>query len=308
MDELGSFRLTPRDEKSPVRAARVAGGQWGVIGAEQLRACGINRATASRWRTGGKLHLIHPGVYALGHPWIPIEGQMVAALLAVGPEAVLSHSTAAWWWGLVDRQPDLIEVSIPHRLKYRGAIRVHRARHMERTRHRRFPITPVARTLVDYASHSSLNEVRRALAEADYKHLLNLEDVEAVLTRGRPGAARLRKARESHQPRLAHTRSGPERRFLALCERADLPLPEVNARIGRMTVDALWRPERLVVEVDTFATHGSAARMERDRRRDLQLRAQGYIVVRYTDIQIDEQPELLVADLRNQLSPTARSA
>jgi very-short-patch-repair endonuclease len=305
MDELGPFPLTPRNEKSPVRAARVAGAQWGVIATKQLQDCGIHRSTVGRWRGGGRLHLIHPRVYSLGHPWIPVEGQMVAALLAVGPEAVLSHATAAWWWGLIDRQPDPVEVSIPHRSKYRGAIRVNRTRHLERTRHRRFPITPVARTLVDYAAHASLSEVRRALAEADYRQLFDRTHLEAALIRGRPGAATLRNAMRTHEPRLAHTRSAPERRFLTLCARAGLPIPEVNVRIGRMTVDALWRPERLVVEVDTYATHGSPARMERDRRRELHLRAAGYTVVRYTDVQIDGQPELVAIDLRAQIARSA---
>jgi very-short-patch-repair endonuclease len=283
-----------------VRAAQVAGAQWGVIGADQLRGCGVGRTTVSRWRDDGKLHRIHAGVYALGHPSVPIEGRLVAALLAVGPEAVLSHATAAWWWGLVTDQPRRIHVSAPGSARSTAEICIHHPRQLERTRHRRFPITPVARTLLDYASHSTLSDVRRALAEAEYKGLLNVDELQTG--RGRPGAAKLRRALQAHQPRLALTRSEVERRFLALCERVGISTPEVNARIGRMTVDALWPAERLVVEVDTFATHGSPARMERDRRRELHLRAAGYRVVRYTDVQIDGQPELIAADLLGQLA------
>jgi predicted transcriptional regulator of viral defense system len=308
MTELSAFPAKGWPEKRTVRAAAVAGAQWGVIGARQLMDCGISGRTARRWRAEGKLHPLHRGVYALGHPSIPVEGRLVAALLSVGPEAVLSHATAAWWWGLTLTEPFRIHVSSPGRARSTPAICIHHPRHHERTRLRRFPITPVPRTLLDFASHSSLSEVRRALAEADYKGLLNVEELKAVLTRGRPGAGKLRRALKTHEPRLALTRSAPERRFLALCERAGIPTPEVNARVGRMTVDALWRPERLVVEVDTYGTHGSPQRMERDRRRELHLRAAGYRVVRYTDVQINQQPELVAADLSQQLGPTARSA
>jgi very-short-patch-repair endonuclease len=300
MDELSSFPARGWPEKRTVRAAAVAGAQWGVIGARQLEDCGVSDRTARRWRSEGKLHRIHAGVYALGHPSVPIEGRLVAALLAVGPGAVLSHATAAWWWGLVTDEPRRIHVSAPGKGRSTAEICIHHPRRLEQTRHRRFPITPIARTLQDFASHSSPREVRRALAEAEYKGLLNVEELQTG--RGRPGAAKLRQALKAHQPRLALTRSEVERRFLALCERVGIGTPEINARIGRMTVDALWPAERLVVEVDTYGTHGSPQRMERDRRRELHLRAAGYRVVRYTDVQIDGQPELIAADLLGQLA------
>lgn len=277
-----------------------------MIGALQLRDCGVSKSTASRWHAEGKLHRIHRGVYALGHRSIPIEGRMVAALIVVGPEAVLSHATAAWWWGLIEREPDRIELTNPRRAKGGDDFLVHRAREIDATRHRRFPITTVPRTLLDLAARSSVSEVRRALAEAEYRRLLDVEEVKRMLGGGRPGSRKLRAALSTHEPRLARTRSRVERSFLELCRRAALPLPDVNARVGRMTVDALWRDAGLAVELDSYGTHGSPARMERDRRRELHLRAAGFAVVRYTDQQIDEQPQLIVADL--QLSLTARSA
>jgi very-short-patch-repair endonuclease len=245
-------------------------------------------------------------VYALGHGSVPVEGRMVAALIAVGPEAVLSHATAAWWWGLIENEPGCIELSNPRRVKDRGDVRVHRTRDPESTRHRRFRITTVPRTLLDLAARASVNEVRRAMAEAEYRRLLNVGEVAAMLGVGRPGSKTLRAALRTHEPRLARTRSRVERRFLELCERAALPMPDVNVKVGRMTVDAVWWDAGLAVELDTYGTHGSPARMERDRRRELHLRAAGFAVVRYTDQQIDEQPQLVLADL--QLSLTARSA
>jgi len=233
---------------------------------------------------------------------------MVAALIKAGPGAVLSHSTAAWWWGLTDREPGTIDVSAPRRARSNAEVRIHQPREIESTRHRRFPITTVARTLLDYATQQPLTDVRRALAETEYKGLLDAEEIRAVIGRGRPGSARLRKALQSHLPELARARSGVEIRFLLLCERENIPLPDVNVRIGWMTVDAVWRKQHLVAELDTFGTHGSPVRMERDRRRELHLRANGFTVVRYTDTQVDEQPNLVAADLRVLLGSAAQSA
>jgi hypothetical protein len=99
--------------------------------------------------------VIHRGVYALGHPWVPIEGRLVAALIHAGPDAVLSHATAAWWWRLVPDQPDVLDVSSLSRAGSVPNVRVHRPRTLDPTRHRRFPVTTVPRTLLDLAAYSS---------------------------------------------------------------------------------------------------------------------------------------------------------
>lgn len=306
MCELGSSGSTPRTNVTPVRAAEVAGEQWGAIAAWQLHQSGVSASAIKRWRAGGWLHPVFDGVYAFGHRSLPYEGRLTAAILSVGRDAALSHGTAAWWWGLIPEAPEPIEVSVPRRARSRPGIRVHRARELEWTRHRRFKVTTVARTLVDCSARHSVSDVRQVLAEAEYKGLLDLQAIHAVMGRGRTGSATLRLALARHEPRIARAKSEVERRFLRLCEQTGLPMPEVNVKIGRMTVDALWREQRVVVEVDTYRTHGSRARMERDRRRELYLRARGFIVLRYTDTQIDEEPDAVAADLR--LSLAARSA
>ncbi len=164
------------------------------------------------------------------------------------------------------------------------------------------PVTSVAETLLDYASGASLPRVRQALAEAEYRGLLSTDAVVAVLGHGRPGSARLRVALRRHLPELARTRSPLEQAFLALCESSGVSMPEVNARVGQMTVDALWRSAGVVVELDGHRSHGTRARIERDRRRELWLRAAGYSVVRYTAEQLTEQRELIRADLERLLS------
>jgi hypothetical protein len=187
-------------------------------------------------------------------------------------------------------------------------VRVHHPRHLDATTHQRFPITTVARTLVDYAAGATVDEVRQALAEADYKRLLNLDEVCPQLRSGRRGSKRLRQALARHQPKLALTRSDTERRFLALCERAGLPLPEVNEPVSRMRIDMVWPQHRIAVELDGYEGHHTPAQMERDRRRELQARMNGFLVIRYTWSQVAHEPELVVADLRRQFSLLERSA
>jgi very-short-patch-repair endonuclease len=289
-------------------AAEIAGKQWGVIGSAQLRACGVGGRIAAGWRRAGRLHRLHPGVDALGHPTVPTEGRMVAALLYAGPDAVLSHHVAAWWWGLTKQEPTVIDVSSSLRAGASNGVIVHRRRGFERTRHRRFPVTTVPQTFLDLAATAPLAVVRRALAEADYQKLFDPRAVVAITGQGKPGSQRLREAVERHQPRLAHTRSYLEERFLALLENEDLPLPELNVRLAGWTVDALWRQQRVVVELDGYDNHHTPAQIQRDRRKELALRAAGFVVLRYTLHQVTEESALVIADLAPRLSPAARSA
>ena len=261
-----------------------------------------------RWRRAGRLHSIHRGVYALGHPSVPIEGRLVAASLHAGAGAVLSHHTAAWWWQLLDEAPAVVEVSAPGRCGSVDGVRVHHPHVIEATRIRRLPVTTVPRTLRDVASRSSAYEVRRMLAQADYHRLLVVDEVAAVCGSGRSGSARLTVALERHEPRIAMTRSELERRFLQACETAGIELPEVNAVVEGWTVDMLWRSKRVIVELDGRDNHSSPGQMERDRRKDLQLRAAGYVVVRYTWAQLIFETSAVLADLCAILSRPATSA
>jgi len=160
----------------------------------------------------------------------------------------------------------------------------------------------VALALREYAVVAPHDRVRRVLAEADYRRLLDVDAVYALLGRGRPGSAKLRAALRRHQPRLALTRSVLEEHFLALCESARLPPPECNSLVEGLTVDMLWRGSRVIVELDGHDAHDSRAQIERDRRRELRLRTAGFVVLRYTWDQITREPELVIADLRLALA------
>lgn len=288
-----------------LRATEVAGKQWGVIGHDQLRRCGIGERRINRWRASGRLHERHPGVYAWGHPSIPIEGELVAALLYAGTGSVLSHRTAAWWWGAIKYRPERIEVSRLVRTRSLPEVLVHERRRFQSTTHRRFPITTVAQTFLDLAVQEPLNQLRHAVANAEYLDLLDLEAVEALLGRGRPGTAKLRTALERHQPRLADTRSRTERIFLGLWESTGMPVPEVNVQLHGWRADFLWRREGLVVETDGYGNHHTSAQIDRDRRMDFTLRKAGLTVNRYSRRQVEEDGESVVADVIRALEARA---
>jgi very-short-patch-repair endonuclease len=305
------MRLPPGKREEPAsvrwkRVVRVGGAQWGAIGHLQLRDCGVGWSATSRWVRSGHLHPKYHGVYAVGHPNLPVEGELTAALLAAGPGAVLSHATAAWWWGLIEHQPAVIEISVPTRRAPIPGLKLHHPRHLETDRHRRFPITTVIQTLLDYAAANSVERVKRALAEAEFLKLVNLDDVRRALGRGRPGSATLREALNTHQPELARTRSELERAFARLCRAEDLPTPEVNVILCGYLVDALWREQRVVVEVDGLDGHRTPAQRERDYQRDLVLRRNGFVVLRYTYQQVKRQAPEVAADLHRALTDGAR--
>jgi very-short-patch-repair endonuclease len=297
---------TPRDRASKVRpwtrVIAVASDQWGTIDHRQLAGCDVPKMTVSRWTAEGRLHRLHRGVYAVGHPAVPYEGQLTAALFFAGSGATLSHATAAWWWGLVADRPNVIQISLNGRRRRPVAgIHFHNRRELDRTWHRRLPVTSVPQTLLDLAATSSFDRIRSLLAEAEFGNLVDLRDVAAVLRRGRPGSGRLRAALDHHMPQLARTRSELERRFLLLCESARLRLPEVNVRFRGYTIDALWRQQRVAVELDGLRGHRTPAQLERDHQRDLMLRAARYAVRRYTWNQVNFHGDLVEADVRAAL-------
>ena len=167
------------------RVVRVAERQWGVVADWQLLRCGVSRPAISRWVVSERLHRIYPRVYAVGHRALATEGQLLAAVLYAGPGAALSHASAAHWWELLPYVPDTTNVTSPKRRRSLDGVCVHSAERLERVMHRGLPVTPVARTLLDFASVATLERVRLAVAEADFKHRLDLEAIDAVAGVGR---------------------------------------------------------------------------------------------------------------------------
>lgn len=302
MPELWRSGSERPNQNARVRVSQLAERQYGRVSWAQLATLKISKASAHRWVREGYLHRLHPGVYAVGHRAPTTEGDLSAALLYAGPGAALGGATALWWFALIDAAPRVIEVTTPNRRASRPGLRVTDRTDPNRIWHRQLPVTPVALALLEYAAGAPPDRVRRVLAEAEYRRLLNLDSVYALLGRGRRGSAKLRRALMRHQPQLALTRSVLEERFLALCESARLPLPECNSVVEGLMVDMLWRDPRVIVELDGHDAHDSRAQVERDRRRELRLRAAGFVVLRYTWDQITREPKLVITDLRLALA------
>jgi hypothetical protein len=250
-----------------VEVARIAATQHGYVTRSQLLHAGFDRnAIAHRVRTG-RLVRAHRGVYAVGHVPPSPYARAMAAVLACGPGAVLSHRSAAALWGLV-RWPRTHEVTAPTDHRVPG-IHTHRSRRLDDvTTHYGIPTTSPARTLLDLAKILDPASLTRAVNDARLRHLLSREDLDGALAR-----------RLTSSPTKAPTRSVLEDAFLAFLDRHGLPRPEVNQRVAGHEVDMLWRPQRLVAELDGRAYHDD---FERDRERDADLLAAGLRVVRVT--------------------------
>jgi very-short-patch-repair endonuclease len=281
----------------------VADRQWGRVSWRQLRELGASERRISHWLRDGYLRKVLPHVYAIGHVADSIEADLMAAILYAGPGAMLSHATALWWHGLLEQQPAWIQVSTPRKCRSQPGISVYSRRAVEPVHHLRIPTTTVSQALLDFASTAPVHRVVRALAEADYRRVL--DSTELRVLRG-PGSVTLKRALARHTPQLAKTKSELERAFRALCRKGGIPAYEVNHRLCGIQVDAFWPDLGVVVELDGVDGHATPAQVHRDRRRDLKLRAAGYVVLRYSYQQVLSEPESVLADLRAALAGAAR--
>lgn len=288
-------------QNAKVRLGDVAGRQWGRVTWAQMQRLGVDRRAATEWSEQGYISRVLPRVWAVGHRAPSYEADLAAALLYAGPGAALSHATAAHWLGLLDERPRAIHVSTPRRCCSQPGVIVHGRRGEPRFWHRGFPLTSVPQILLDVAATESRRRLRMALANTDYRNLLNLQAIEAVLGRGRPGSAQLRAALAEHQPALARSKSGLEVTFFELCESRGMPLPELNVRVAGWEVDALFREQRVAVELDGYGNHRSPAQVKRDRRKELALRQAGLKPVRYSDELLTHHPSEVLADVERLL-------
>ncbi len=286
------------NQSSKVRLAQIAGRQSGRVTWAQIRELRVAKCTVAGWTRQGYLHRLLPRVYGVGHRAGDYTADLAAALLYAGPGAMLSHATAAHWLGLLDDQPHQIHVTTPRQCRSQPGITVHGRRACARTRHNGLPTTTVRQTLLDLAAQAPLRTVRKALANADYRDMLDIAELNAVLESGRPGSTRLRQALAEHQPSLALTKSRLEVLFVELCQEAGIDPPEINARVAGWEVDALWPQERIAVELDGYGNHRSPAQVKRDRRKEMALRSAGYTPVRYSDEQLTRYRAEVTAEIR----------
>jgi hypothetical protein len=281
------------------RIARLAADQRGVVARRQLQTLGLSGPAIGKRLHAGRLHKVMRGVYAVGHGHVPPLALAQAALLAVGDDAVLSHRTAAAMWRITDVWPAKPDVTVARRsVRQRQDIDVHRVRTLptkHTTRRHGLPTTTPERTLLDLAEVLAPGDLTRALGEARYLRLTTEKRLRQVIATapGRRGTARLAALIDGGP---APTHSHLEDRFLALVREAGLPRPLVNTRVNNQ-VDFLWRDQRVVVELDGWAAHGTPAQLARDHERDVDHQLAGFAVMRVTYQQLKRRPLEVVARL-----------
>lgn len=232
----------------------------------------------------------------------------MAAILACGPRALLSHRSAAALWDLAPAAGASIDVTAPGRSRRgRAGITLHQIRNLDpadRTERDGIPATTVARTLFDLAGVVDSRRLGRAFEQAERLQLLDLNAIHRVCQhgRGRRGVSDLRALLAEHPCPIPETRSELERRFLDHCRAADLPRPAVNVEVAGLEVDATWRSRRLVVELDGYAFHRTRAAFERDRARDAMLQLAGYRVLRITSQRLAREPKAIIDAVRGLLA------
>jgi len=290
----------------------LAAPQHGVVTRSQLLAAGFTRAMVASRLDSGRLRKLHRGVYVLGSlqgPLEPDRAREMAAVLASGAGAVLSHRSAAWLWGVLPRPGPAapVDVTVPARSRTRRpGIQIHRSLGLsphDTTRVDGVPVTTPVRTLRDLSLVVGARDLDRAAARLERRGLIGSTELEALPARhrGRPGARLLRAALPCGEgPAL--TRSTAEERFLDLVRSGRLPRPRTNVVVRGHEVDFLWPVEKLVVEVDGFAFHSSRRSFENDRRRDAELAAAGMRVVRVTWRQIVREPDATLVRVAQALA------
>lgn len=275
--------------------AWVADHQLGLITTPQLHVAGVRRGSVE-WRLAtGTLHRRHRGVYLVGHGILVPGAAELAAVLACGERTFVSHRSALALWEIARPPADEVDLTAVRRgCRSRDGIRVHSVEELDprdRSHGHGIPVTAPARTLIDYASTTGVNEAERAIAEAFALKLLTEPQLLAAIDRtpnragvphvrsilGRPGGPR-------------RTRSDGERAMLRLIRAAKLPVPLTNHPVEGFNADFFWPEVGLIVEVDGVDFHRPRKAFERDHRRDVVHTAAGHEVLRVSGQHLDQEP------------------
>jgi very-short-patch-repair endonuclease len=297
-----------RDE----RIATIAELQRGFITREQLRGVAISDTAIARLVARGRLVRVHQGVYAVRPAMEVPLGRETAALLACGPNALLSHGSAAALWKLCEPLAGVVDVTISRRRnRQTPGIVIHRtAKLLQRDVRvvQKVPLTSPARTLLDRAAQLTTHDLERELDEAlSVLRIVRPDEIEDILARtrghrGGPVLTRLLGVR-AHE---TITQSEAERLFLELVRDAGLPEPETQVRIAGYRVDFLWRRERVVFEIDGFRFHTSRRAFDRDRAEDLALKQERFDPNRVSRDQVKHEPLKVLAHVVAALARAAR--
>jgi very-short-patch-repair endonuclease len=292
----GATECPPRREAA---LAALASEQYGVVSRAQLIELGFTRQAILRRLQADRLTRLHPGVYAVGHWALTSASRDLAAVLACGPRALLSHRAAGRRHKLLSAAP--IEVTAPRGCKPKPGIQIHRSRVInpdDRCSKDGIPVTSVARTLVDLADILGERRLAAAVNEAEVQRVFDLRAIEATLARlpGRLGRPRLERVLAAYTEPAGYSTTEAERLFLRLCKEHGLPAPQ-RVFVAGYELDFYWRDARLAVEVDGGTFHRTRRAFHEDRRRDRRLAAEGIQVARVPWRDLTETPAELAAEL-----------
>jgi hypothetical protein len=271
-------------------AWRLARAQHGVLTRRDLLGLGFSSKAIRHRRDTGRLHVVSRGVYAVGRRELTPDGRWMAAVLACGDGAALSHRSAAALWGIGSELRSRLDLTIrSDREVRRPGLEVHTRPSLparDFTRRRNIPLTTPVRTLIDLATELEDGPLERAVNQADVHDLLDPEALrEALVPRpGQPGVKRLAALLDRHTFRLSD--SELEICFRPLAAEAGLPVPETKAWVLGFEVDFHFPGLGLVVETDGLRYHRTPAEQARAVKRDQTHVAAGLRVLRFTHWQI----------------------
>lgn len=273
--------------------------QFGLVTRAQLLAMGVDKGVVDRRLGSGRLVRLYAGVYAVGHRALGREARWLAAVLALGEGAVLSHRSAATLWRIRDGEGPRPEVTAATRSgRRRPGIALHRCRldADDLTRRLGIPVTTPERTLLDIAGEIEPAELVRALREAQFLRLFDLEEMRAAIAR-RPCRA-MRVLIED----LVVTQSGLEDRLLEICDGNGIERPLTQQPLLGRRVDFLWPREKVVVEADGWQAHGTRDAFQADRAIANTLQLRGYRILRFTSADLARRPTRTARQIRAALA------
>jgi hypothetical protein len=296
--------------------AAIANEQHGPFGLDQLRELGLGARGVQKRVAAGRLHRIHHAVYSLvPRELLTWEGLYMAAVIACGPGAVISHRSAARLHELRSYGHTKIDVTVPRRSRRRhDGVLVHCSTTLadkDVTVVNNIRVTTVARTLFDLAEVVTQRQLERAFDQAEILQVLNARAINDQLARNptRRGAKAVRRVLTEHYIGGTPTENDFEEALLALTRSLGLPDPRAQFYIdpgdGEPTIraDFAWPDRQVVVETDGESTHRTRQAFETDRRRDQRLTAAGWTVIRITWRQLTHRPHELKPVLLKLLAP-----
>ena len=278
-----------------------------VVTRQQLLRLGYDDDAIKHRVRQGRLHPVFRGVYAVGRRDLSREGLFIAAVLACGEGAALSHEHAGEHWRIRPRAAGDLEVSLTRSIRGRAGIRPHQRRIFATTHLRGVPVTTVVQTMIDLAPRYSESDQEAMIGEADKRRLIDPERLRTALDKAprQPGVGVLKRTLDRRTFVLTHSQL--ERLFIPLAVEAGAGLPTGQRKLGPHRVDFYFEQLNLVVETDGLSYHRTAAQQSDDSRRDNAHEIDGRRRLRFSHGDIKYDPEYVRETLRSVVARSVAS-